>query len=256
MKFLRFLLCLSLLQGCALQGYLASQVDVFMEVRLQSHLDLYYQQKKKLSQDIDLWLNKQKAYLPEAQSLITSVNPAKPQETESAILAFKQLYQRSAYEFNQLFSRYLSRLDEKQRKHFFHKQHEDNHSLKEQIGKMDLEKLVERVEFFSGSVTSIQTPLLKDFLPDWIKRSQLRLERRVTLHKKLKEILSSNVVNKEELVNQAFITYVDSSFENLSPVVSFLQKFSATLTPEQIAHLTDRKSQLLELMESFNKAQF
>jgi predicted nucleotide-binding protein (sugar kinase/HSP70/actin superfamily) len=98
--------------------------------------------------------------------------------------------------------------------------------------------------------------LLKEFLPNWIKRSQQRLERRLTLHEKLKEILYSNEVNKEELINLAFRNYVDSSFENLGPVVSFLQKFSGTLTPEQIAHLADRKSQLLELLESFNKAQF
>ena len=256
MKFLPFVLCLLLLKGCALQGYLAGQVDVFMEMKLQSHLDLYYQQKKKLSQDIDLWLNIQKRYLPEARSLITSVNPAKTHEIPGAILAFNRIYQRSAHEFNQLFSRYLSQLDENQRKHFFQKQHEDNQSLKKQIGKMDLEKLHERVEFFSGTVTSTQTPLLKDFLPDWIKRSQQRLERRLTLHQKLEEILSSNVVNKEELVNLAFRNYVDSSFENLSPVILFLQRFSATLTPEQISHLDGRRSKLLELLESFNKAQF
>lgn len=256
MTFLRFLLCLLLLQGCALQGYLAGQVDVFMEMRLQSHLDLYYQQKKKLSLDIDIWLNKQKTYLPEARSFLLAVNPAKPQEIPAAIHAFNLLYQRSAHEFNQLFSGYLSQLDEQQRKHFFHKQHQDNQALKEQIGKMDLEKLKERVEFFSGSLTLEQTPLLKDFLPDWIKRSKQRLERRITLHKKLKEILSSNVLNQQELVNLAFRNYVDSSFENLAPVVSFLQRFSATLTPEQISHLERRRTKLLELLESFNKAQF
>ncbi len=256
MKGIRFLLCLCFLQGCALQSYLASQVDFLLEMRLQSHLDLYYKQKKMLAQDIDLWLGKQKIYVPEARDLLVSIDPLKPQPIQSKIERFLTLYKRSAHEFNQLLCKYLSQLDSNQQQHFFGKQVDDNDELKKQIAKMNLEKLTERVEFFIGPIAEGQQSILKSFLPYWQKRSRDRLERRLVLQTELKRILTQAEKNKEELLNLAFRKYVDSSFEDPSQLVSFLESLASTLTLEQTNHLLDRKTQALKLLNSFNQSTF
>lgn len=252
---LSLLLFALLLQGCALQSYLAGQVDLLIEMRMQANLDLYYQQKKKLGPDIDRWLNQQKTYLPEVKEFVVGIDP-KSQDIKLVMETFNLYYQRSAHEFNQLFCRYLAQLDVPQQKHFFDHQIEDNKELENQISKMNLELLEERVSFFMGEITASQRPLLKSYLPHWIERSKLRLARRLELQAKLKEIFTLPAADREGALNQAFQTYVETSFQNMAPVETFLKQLKATLTPDQIEQLLKRKKQLLELLDSFSQSSF
>ncbi len=256
MNFLKIVFCIVFLQGCTLQSYLVSQIDTILEVRLQGQLDLYYQQKKALALDLDLFLNQQKAYIPEAQKHITQIEIEKTEAIEKNLMGFIRLYKRSAKDFNLFFCKYLAVLDDSQITSFFKKQVEENDDLKNKISKMNLEKLTERVEFFVGDITPEQRPIIQSYLAYWIHKAEERLQRRIQLQQQLRPILISSQDNKEQVLRETLDFYVESSFEKLGPLIHFLQNFALSLNADQKAQLNKRKFQLLELIESFNKTPF
>ena len=249
---------LILIQGCALQNYLVPQTDWLIEIRLQAQLDLYYKQRQKLSNDIDVFLNSQKARVPDALKLLKSIDFDKALDAEEILNQALVLYKSTSMDFNLLLSQYLSILDSKQQKHFFNEQIKDNKKILKNLEVQNLKKLKERVEFFIGPLQQHQEPILSEYLPSWKKRSELRLERRKIFHAKLKEILAGPLTEQDKAskILAEFEQYISTSFSQIEDIVKLCRDLSLSFTSAQKAHLKEKQSMLIELLMKFSEVEF
>ncbi|MFP5490113.1 MAG: hypothetical protein ACLGG0_01330 [Bacteriovoracia bacterium] len=247
-----------LLHACAFKSAAVGQLDTFIEYQTGSRLDLYLHQKQQLEKDVNTLLTEQQKSLSDVKELLNSIDLKQEDELKTQWAKLTQLYHRVALAYAQVFSTHLAALDGAQQKTFFAKMKEENQEIKERNSERSVDKLSERVEYFLGSINDKQREVLKVHLPAINLRAKARLKRRETLHKTFKSIFDQKLTNelKRTQIYQAFVTYQDDTLKSQDSFFAVIKDIAIHSNEEQKKTFLEKKQEVLELVNLFEKAEY
>jgi hypothetical protein len=247
-----------LLQACAFKSAAVGQLDTFIEYQTGSRLDLYLHQKQQLEKDVNTLLTEQQKSLTDVKELLNSIDLKREDELQVQWGKLTQLYHRVALAYAQVFSTHLASLDGAQQKTFFAKMKEENQEIKERNKERSVENLSERVEYFLGSINDKQRAILKQHLPAINLRAKARLKRRESLHKSFKKIFELNQTNelKRTQIYQAFVSYQDDTLKTQDSLFALIKDIAVHSNEQQKKTFLEKKQEVLELVNLFEKAEY
>lgn len=254
---MKLLFILIFLTSCALQDFLVSQADTYIESKISDKLGLYLNQKKTLDSDVDHFLNQQKQTAQKILETIKSINLKDESLVKEHWLLVNSYYQIIAHDFSILLTDKILLLDKKQQTEFFKKLNIENDEISKKTEETTTSDYEERMEFFFDRVTKDQTKKIKQHLSFLKQRNMSRVERRIELQKQLKIILADETdsAKKEKLI-QAFDNYNQTSIVNQEELFNFVKIMIASLDQEQISYFEQKSLKAQELLTTFIKTKY
>lgn len=247
-----------LLQACAFKSAAVGQLDTFIEYQTASRLDLYLHQKQQLEKDVNTLLTQQQKSLSEVKQLLNAIDLKNEAELKSQWDQITLLYHRVALAYAQIFSKYLASLDGNQQKSFFAKMKEENQEIKQKNRERSVENLSERVEYFLGSINNKQREVLKQHLTLLNQRAKARLKRRELLHKNFKKILEQKQTTESARaqIYQAFVNYQDDTLKSQESFFDLIKDIATHSDEQQKKTFIEKKQEVMELVNLFEKAEY
>jgi hypothetical protein len=242
--------------GCAAKKMVAENADFMLESQIQKRLPLYSAQKVSLSKDIDHFLNEQKPIIKEALPVISNVE-LNVNKVDDQYFYLKRLYDKLAYNFSELMSNHMSRMDQKQQKDFLAVLTKENKKISEIRTAEIMEKVHDRFETLFGKETEEQKKILNSFKPHFKERNQERLIRRKELHQKFQEIYAKDLTKESRatLFLDAFKEYQQKAVDTESQL-SLIKQILPTLDDKQKKIFNGRVQELKEILAYFIEAAY
>ncbi len=250
------LLCF-FLSGCAAKKLIVQNADFFLSREVSKRLPLSSDQKDKLAQEVDQFLEKSK---PQAQELIPLIAKISFAHTEKFPSIYEELlghYQKLADDFTGIISRHLASLTKDGQGAFFNILEDEDQKLSDIKKDKQIEKVAERFDRFLGSVNAPQKQLIQEYGDYFENRAQKRLERRKRLQLKFREIFQSgnDLESKSRSFQEAFKKYQVESFEG-NKNLEILQRILPTLTPDQKEHFLKHLEDLKEMLKIYLSTEY
>lgn len=248
---LAFLL-MALLTSCGFKKVAVKNADSIISHQVTKKIPLNSEQKRELDKDIDKLLNDSK---PAAEAIIPLIGLLDFSGTEKLESQYKELeaiYISIAAEASVILARHIAKLDSKQQRNFLEKLKKDNDEIKERLKKKSMKKVEFWMKSMLGTINEKQVALMKEYEDYFHERNQLRLERRIRLADKFKEIFAGNppVQEKEKAIKEAFDKYQADSLEG-NKNLEMLKKLVPTISDEQKKHFMKHMENLQELLKYY-----
>lgn len=179
------------LSGCAAKKLAVNNADSLISYQVTKRLPLYSEQKEKLDKDIEAFLIKSKLVASDMLPVIDSLNLSSVENLPNQYNKFESFYSKLAFDFAELMSSHLATLDKKQQKDFFETLDDENRKLLNKEKEDRVDDIEDRFDTFLGSVNGPQKQLIREYSDYFHCRAKERLDRRITLHEKFREIFKT-----------------------------------------------------------------
>jgi hypothetical protein len=233
---LSLLLVLTLIlgYGCAAKKLAIENADRLISYQMTKRLSLYSSQKAQLAKDIDQFLNKTKPDAQELLPIIDEIHLEEPAKAEAQYLKLEKYFNKVSQDFSAIMAKYLAVLDQKQQKELFKTLEDENREIFKQEKEKRIDVVEDRLKMFIGKLNGEQKELIREYSDYFHSRAIERLDRRIKLHHKFKEIYNQDISasSREKLFLDSFIKYQEDSLIN-DKNVELLKKFVPTVTKDQ-----------------------
>ena len=257
MKFVFYILILSLYIGCAAKELVVRNADTMIEYQVTKRLPLYPKQKDELSKDIDAFLNNEKAIAKEILPVIDQLNLDKPHEIDEPYNKLSVFYRKLSKDFSTVLAKHMVTLSKIQQKEFFANLDEENKKFADKTQKERRQEAQNNMEKFFGDLNDNQVDIIKSYDEFYKKNNEMKLIRRKELHANFKKILEGSLSDEEKrnALLSAYLAHQDTNFEE-SKVLEIAKKIIPTLTKDQKKTFREKASEVKEVLRYFIQANY
>lgn len=244
--------------SCSFNGVksiVVPNLPYLLSTKIAGQLDLYYSQEKKLKVELEALFKKSNPQIKELRSLIAGIDLKKssPDLTRQEI---SELFVTLVKDFNNILARYYSHLTPKQQSHFLKELDDEDKQLKEKIKDKNLDSVIDRYEYFFGTLNEEQLSLIRNNSSIYMGLYEGRLKRRSLLQKQLNETFK--ITSQESRTNSIRKIYDEniitaSKDPDLEKAFQIVKTILAQLDSKQRDAFYERKSDLLEWLDEFTK---
>lgn len=239
--------------GCTAKKLAIDNADTLISYQVRKHLPLDSTQKKVFHQDLVDFLNDSKPLAKEITSVVKQIDLKEAKDIDKHYALLEKEYLKMANDFTKILAKPMSHFDPGQQGEFFQILEKENRDITSK--KKDRHKRVaDRLKHFLGSVTPDQLTLINNYREYSQERAEQRVKRREKLQTQFKNIfaLQVSVAEKEKMIQKAFEDYQKESLmgnKNLEMIHALIP----TLTSEQHKYFSEKKEELIQLLEYFIK---
>lgn len=253
MKQVFLMLSLLILASCAAQKLAVKHADTLIANSIEKRLPLYSDQKQKLAKDVDQFLMSRKPAAAELLPLIDQIDLSKPDLFDEVYEKLLESYRDLAADFSRLLADHISELNADQQKKFFKRLNAENADMGKKTPEDRVSDVDQKFERLIGPLTKEQETFLNEQKSIFVQKGELRLERRIKLHKKMQEILAQEASSetKREGIHQAFMEFQDKSMASSRDYLPLLKKIIPTMTNKQKETFRHKMSNLKEIIRYY-----
>jgi hypothetical protein len=257
MKLAPLILILLLTYGCAAKKMALENADSLISHQFTKRLPLYSAQKNTLDKDIDAFLERTKPLAQYVAAEIDDIDLKSPDKIETQYADLEKYYKHVAKDFSTLMSKYMAKLDLKQRKDFLETLDDENREILKKEKENRIDQIEDRFKMFLGSVNSKQKQLIREYEDYFDARAKARLDRRVQLQQSFQNIFNQDIseASRITLFQEAFAKYQNDSLIG-NKNVEILKKIVPTVTPDQREHFRKEAQEVKSLLQYFNSIEY
>lgn len=241
--------------GYGLKKVIVPNLSYIVADRTGDQLDLYYSQEKKFKKELEELFKREMDQVKKLRTVVQdiSLETSKADKVlEDTILIFRG----TLTKFNIILAKYTASLSKDQQKRFFKIQKENNEKIEERLKEEDLDKIIERYEFFFGDLNKSQLKMIKSEKHIFMDLISKRLVRRTTSQDKIKAFFKQEDKQKIEssilnLYNKNLVEGQDQARTGKSMVI--LKNLLASLTTEQKKYFKEKQKMIVEWIDEFIK---
>lgn len=250
MKQVLLMLSLLTLFACAAKKLAVKHADTFISNAVEKRLPLYSEQKLKLGKDIDQFLMQKKSTAEELLPVFDQIHLEKPEQFDELYEKMISAYRGIALDFSRILAKYIADLNKEQQEKFFKKLATENKEMSQKKPSERTSDMRRKIEKLTGSLSEKQEKLISEQEAYFTKKAELRLQRRLRLHEKIKAILNgktSNDSKRDELV-ESFQSFQEESIDSSRENIPLIKKFISTLTIKQKETFRGKLAELKEII--------
>jgi F0F1-type ATP synthase delta subunit len=243
--------------SCGIQRLAIDHADNLLTYQVTRKIPLYSEQKKKLEADLEKFLNRSKVSVSDILPALDTIELKGTEEVDRLYPKIEAFYMNLATNFSQLLSVYMAELDSKQQKEMFEEIDDENRDLLKKEKEDRLDELEDRFKNFFGMITGPQKQLLIKNADYFQERAKKRLDRRVKLLEKLKEIYrqDQSLESRKESINSVFKDYQREAMSG-HRTIEIIKEFLPTLSKTQKEHFRQHVEDIKELLKYFLKVDY
>lgn len=258
MKTIFLVASLLFLQACGAKKLAVEHADTFIESSVTKRLPLNSAQQEVLSKDIDTFLMKKKNVAQDLLPIIDQIKVEEPDKIDGQYDKFLTHYRDLAGDFSQIMAKHLASLDSNQQTKFFSRMDEENKDVLESNDTERVEQVKRKVEKLIGPLKEQQEKFFSDHKTYFEDKAKSRVDRKVSLNGKLKEILAMTTppASKETQVRAAFDLYQKESIESSRSNLPLIKKFLPSMTTKQKEIFRERIQDAKEMIGYYIEADY
>lgn len=241
-----------LLSACAAKKLAVENADTLLSHQITKRVPLYSKQKDKLNKEIDQFLNEKKEVAQEILPVLDNLDIEDSEKIESQYKKLENFFLNISSDFSALMSRQIARMDKKQQKDFFETLDDENREILKKEKEDRIDQFEERFESFFGSIMGPQKQIVREYANYFDSRARERLDRRVKLHQKFRDIMAQEVSteSKEKMIQEAFVDY-QQEVQKGSRNLEIIKKLLPTVTDIQREHFRGQVQEIKDLLKYY-----
>ena len=244
------------MQACSFYGVIGKNIDYIISDKLADMLDLYYRQEQELDKDVKHFLNTEKELFKEIRSILadvqTAIKSGKTTEKKFVEIAnqLEMTYLKAGKTFVPLLSKYYAVLDKDRVKTVYEQWEKENKKIKKRLKKKSISDHKRRFKTLFGEMNETQKKIIKKHQGLFISRNQKRLDRRLEVQGKLRELMDGTGKN-ESKITDIILTSMHSTFNEIDnkAYAAFFYDMQGQVPKEEKKDILKKLSQVTAIID-------
>lgn len=261
--FLKPLITLLLLSSCSFYGVIGKNIDYILSDKIAEMLDLYYQQEKELDKDIKNFLNQEKSLFKDIREILVDVKKeisSGNTSQEKLLLIANNLqivYVKAGKKVIPILAKYYALLDQEQLKTVFKQWDKENKKIKKRLKKSSISDHKRRFKKLFGEINKSQKAVIKKHQALFLSRNKQRLDRRLKVQAKLKELMDGSGKNKQ-LITQTILDSMQSTFneKDNQAYAAFFNEMQKQIPQKDLKDILKKISQAIAILDIIIKYKY